>query len=64
MKKVKSGVVGCGTISDIYLENANFFRSLDVVMCADILPERAEAKANTTHATATVERVRFTLASP
>jgi hypothetical protein len=26
--------------------------------------ERAEAKANTTHATATVERVRFTLASP
>lgn len=45
MKKVKTGVIGCGTISDIYLENAKRFRSLDVVMCADILPERAEAKA-------------------
>jgi hypothetical protein len=27
-------------------------------------PERAEAKANATHATTTAQRVRFTLASP
>lgn len=45
MKKVKTGLIGCGTISDIYLENARLFRSMDVVMCADILPERASEKA-------------------
>ncbi len=42
---VRVGVVGCGVISDIYLENAKRFPILDVVACADRLPERAVAKA-------------------
>lgn len=42
---VRVGVVGCGVISDIYLENARRFPILDVVACADLVPERAAAKA-------------------
>jgi predicted dehydrogenase len=42
---VRVGVVGCGVISDIYLENAKRFPILDVVACSDLVPERAAAKA-------------------
>jgi predicted dehydrogenase len=42
---VRVGVVGCGVISDIYLENAKRFPILDIVACADLVPERAAAKA-------------------
>jgi predicted dehydrogenase len=45
MQPVKVGVVGCGTISGIYLKNSKLFESFDVVACADILPERAAARA-------------------
>jgi predicted dehydrogenase len=45
MKPVKVGFVGCGTISGIYLQNAKTLRALDVVACADLLPERARARA-------------------
>ncbi|MGI6776995.1 MAG: Gfo/Idh/MocA family protein [Acetivibrionales bacterium] len=45
MKTVKVGLVGCGVISDIYLQNAQKFDIMDIVACADIIPEKAEAKA-------------------
>ena len=46
MDKVKIGVVGCGNISSIYLKNCSQrFKILEVVACADIIPERAKALA-------------------
>ena len=42
---VKVGVIGCGKISDVYLRNAAAFDALEVISCADLLPERAEAQA-------------------
>lgn len=41
----KVGLVGCGNISGIYFEANKTFEALDIVACADILRERAEAKA-------------------
>jgi predicted dehydrogenase len=43
--KVKVGVIGCGTISGIYLEQAKTFDILEVKAVADIIPSRAKAKA-------------------
>ena len=46
-KKVKTAVVGCGMISDIYLKNmTSMFSILDVVGCCDIVKERMEKKAS------------------
>jgi predicted dehydrogenase len=45
MKPVKLGVVGCGNISGIYCKNAKQLQALDLVACADLIRERAEAKA-------------------
>jgi predicted dehydrogenase len=42
---VRVGLVGCGTISGVYLENARRFPILEVVACADLVPERAAARA-------------------
>ncbi len=43
---VRVGVVGLGTISDIYLTNITTrFANLEVVACADLVRERAEAQA-------------------
>lgn len=44
MKKIKIGIVGCGNISDVYLENLKKINTLEVVACADIVPERAREK--------------------
>ena len=43
--KVKVGIVGCGNISGNYLHWSKSFDVLDVAACADMVPERAEAKA-------------------
>ncbi len=43
--KTSIGLIGCGTISKTYLEVARTLEILDVVACADILPERAAARA-------------------
>lgn len=44
--KVKVGVIGCGNISSIYFKNmCGLFDILDVVACADLVPERAQAVA-------------------
>ncbi|HYN89091.1 MAG TPA: Gfo/Idh/MocA family oxidoreductase [Ardenticatenaceae bacterium] len=60
---VKVGVVGTGFISDIYLTNARGFGILDVVACADLIPERAEAKA-AQHGVACACSVEELLANP
>jgi predicted dehydrogenase len=43
-KKTKIGIIGCGMISDTYFKAAQTFNILEVVACADIIPERAKAK--------------------
>ena len=42
---MKIGIIGCGKISTAYLECAPLFPVLEIVRCADLLPERAEARA-------------------
>jgi predicted dehydrogenase len=44
-RRVKIGLVGCGNISSAYLKNMPNFDILDVAACADLLPERAQARA-------------------
>jgi predicted dehydrogenase len=38
-------LVGCGNISAIYLQNSARFPAFDIVACADLIPERAAARA-------------------
>ncbi len=49
MKKVKIGIIGCGNISGIYMQNASTFDILDLKACADLIPERAKSQAETYH---------------
>ena len=42
----KVGVIGCGNISGIYFRSKKVFPISDIVACADIIPERAEAAAS------------------
>jgi predicted dehydrogenase len=47
MSKIKVGIIGCGNISEIYLQNGkSLFTGLEVVACADLDVERARAKAD------------------
>jgi predicted dehydrogenase len=45
MRPAKLGIVGCGNISGIYCQNAQKLEALDLVACADLIPERAQARA-------------------
>lgn len=45
MKPVKVGVIGCGNISAIYLTRMKIFPNLDVCACADLVLDRARARA-------------------
>ena len=46
MARIKAGIIGCGNISGIYLTNLKkMFRNIDLVACADMVPEKAQAKA-------------------
>ncbi|MFB9758378.1 Gfo/Idh/MocA family protein [Ectobacillus funiculus] len=45
MKKLKIGIVGCGNISSIYMENCQKFDHLDLVACADLDEQHAQAQA-------------------
>ncbi len=46
MARTKVGIIGCGNISGIYLQNlTKNFRNVELVACADMMQERAEAKA-------------------
>lgn len=45
MQKIKVGIVGCGNISSIYLQNlSTAFNNIELVACADIVFERAQKK--------------------
>ena len=45
MKPAKVGIIGCGNISDIYFQAGKTFEAIDIAACADLIPERAQAKA-------------------
>lgn len=45
MTKTKVGVIGCGNISGIYLESPKTFQVMEIVACADLIMERAQAQA-------------------
>lgn len=45
MSSTKIGIVGCGNISKVYFEFARAFNGIEIVACADLLPERAKARA-------------------
>jgi predicted dehydrogenase len=45
MKKVKIGIIGCGNISGIYMQETQTFDALELWACADLIQERAEAQA-------------------
>jgi len=45
MQKTRIGIIGCGNISGIYLKAAQMFEILEVKACADLIMERARAKA-------------------
>jgi predicted dehydrogenase len=44
--KVKVGVIGCGNISGAYFNTNKNFNFFDIVACADLDLDRAQAKAN------------------
>src|SRR3989442_492009 len=44
-EKVKVGIVGCGVISGIYLKNLPPFELVEARACADLVLERAQARA-------------------
>lgn len=45
METTKIGIVGCGNISGIYFQAGKTFEILEIAACADLVPERARAKA-------------------
>ena len=45
VKPVKVAIIGCGNISGNYCRNLKTFPIVDLVACADMLPERAQARA-------------------
>jgi predicted dehydrogenase len=44
-KPVAVGLIGCGNISSIYLQNAQTLDPIDIIACADVRSEAAEAQA-------------------
>lgn len=46
MDSVRTGVLGCGTISDAYFEADDRFDGFDIVACADLDAERARETAD------------------
>ncbi len=44
LKPVNCAIIGCGNISEIYIENIFRFGNLQLIACSDILKEKAEEK--------------------
>ena len=44
-KKIKVGVIGCGSVSNSYLPHITACPYIEVVACCDIIPERAKYQA-------------------
>lgn len=45
MSAIKVGIIGCGNICGIYFQTGQKFQVFDIVACADLIRDRAEAKA-------------------
>ncbi|WP_018756839.1 Gfo/Idh/MocA family protein [Paenibacillus terrigena] len=45
MKTIKVGIIGCGNISSIYMENIPKFKHMELVACSDLDLSRAQARA-------------------
>ncbi len=45
MEPMNIGVIGCGNISNLYFQAGKRFEAIEITACADILLERAQAKA-------------------
>ena len=47
MKRIKTAVVGCGSISDIYMTNLTTgkFTVMELVACSDLMADRMQASA-------------------
>ena len=47
MKKIKAAIVGCGSISDIYMTNltSGKFTAIELVACSDLMTDRMNASA-------------------
>jgi len=45
MEPTKIGIVGCGNISGIYFRTARAMETIEVAACADLVEEKAKAKA-------------------
>jgi predicted dehydrogenase len=45
MSKLRIGLVGCGNISDTYLQNTKRWPVMEIVACADKIVERAQEKS-------------------
>ena len=45
MKTLKVGIIGCGNISSIYMENCKNFDHLELIACADLDEQRAVSQA-------------------
>ncbi len=63
MKKMKVGIIGCGTISGIYAEAGKRFGNIEITACADLDDSRARALADK-HGIPSPMRVEQLLASP
>jgi predicted dehydrogenase len=48
-KRIKVGVIGCGSVSGVYLPNLAKSPYVDLVSTCDIIPERAERRAKQFH---------------
>ena len=44
--KVQVGIIGCGNIAPAYINGSRQFSILEVVACADLDPQRAQALAD------------------
>ena len=48
-KRIRIGVIGCGSVSGVYLPNLTKCPYVDLVSTCDIIPERAERRAKQFH---------------
>ena len=44
LEKLKAGIIGCGNISAIYLENLKNSPLIEIVAVADLIRERAQER--------------------
>ncbi|CAM5562030.1 hypothetical protein SAFG77S_13491 [Streptomyces afghaniensis] len=63
MRKLKIGIIGCGNISSVYIENFPKLPYLELVACADLDTGRAPYSSQKIWYTIGLFRCRITLGS-